>query len=250
MDWVRIIGAFLGLLWLFCTACSDDGGECSTRDDCDDGMICVDGICRPEATDGDADTDGDTDSDVDADTDADGDSDGDEDEEPCDVPCDDECCASGERCYLGGCIPNNGTCEDGVCQNDTFCVDGVCVPFGVGPVDEFDPECAREIEPLEDFQVEVQCRWTGPPDGDAHPEYRQVIGTPAVVDLGIEGEDGTSVTSIIFVSYRWLARGDPMDGIIRVIDGSTCEEQVAATDEDLRVFAGAPPAVGDLNLDG
>ena len=63
----------------------DSDDACSTDGTCDENLRCVDGVCVPESTDGDADSDsdadadGDTDADGDGDTDADADGDGDAD---------------------------------------------------------------------------------------------------------------------------------------------------------------------------
>ena len=68
-----------------CTCSSTWGGvgdPCETRDECDPGLICLDGTCQPEPP-ADGDVDADADADVDSDVDSDVDADADADEEPC-----------------------------------------------------------------------------------------------------------------------------------------------------------------------
>ncbi|MSP59458.1 MAG: VCBS repeat-containing protein [Myxococcales bacterium] len=121
-------------------------------------------------------------------------------------PCDDQHpCPMGRRCYLGGCIPDNGTCQsDDECQNDTYCdctlggggdagacIGGVCVPYGNGPRGAFDPDCSGGGFAVSDFKPPVvSCHWVGQGSGSA------LLMTPVVADL-----DGDGKAEIIMATY-------------------------------------------------
>lgn len=177
---------------------------------------------------GDADGDGDSDSDGDSDIDSDSDSDGDGDTE-CVTPCGAGCCSGSEVCRGDECLPDLGECVDsGQCQHDGCCAEGVCVPYGSEACGDRDESCTQLVV-AGLFQPMIQCEWTGPPEGDPFPEHVQVLGTPAVVDFDLDGDPDTIAPSIVFNSYDGLD-GDSgiytdLDGVLRIIDGRTCEQQ-------------------------
>ncbi len=105
------------------------------------------------------------------------------------------------------------------------------------------------------FQADVQCEWTGPPPGDPFPDHVQVLTTPLVADLPF---DSGVAKEIVIVTYNGLDGGSPAAGgtdparfgVIRILNGQTCEQIVNLDDPENRVIAASPPAIGDINGDG
>ena len=163
----------------------------------------------------------------------------------CTVICGTDCCEEGERCFRDGCIPDNGVCGDGdVCLNDTACVDGVCLPFGVGPLGDWDAACVRVPEPLDSFDPEIQCEWPGDFEID-FPHITMVFSQPLVGDLDSDG-----IPEIVFTSVeRWHASSAviALDARIRAIRGDDCSP-VWTSNEPNAIFEG--PALADLTGDG
>ena len=159
-----------------------------------------------------------------------------------------ECCQGDAVCYDFGCATPSGSCSsDAECVNDTYCWSGVCLPWGVGPKGKQDVACSKIVPPGV-FFPSLQCEWLGPPPGDAFPSNLQVLGTPLVADFKIVG--AVSLTgNIVFVSYAGTDGGFPSGsccGVIRVLDGLTCETMYTLGDH--AVVGGATPAIGDLDL--
>jgi hypothetical protein len=216
------------------------------------GCTCGDGGL-PALGDGgtDADADADTDSDTDADTDSDTDADTDSDTECPEGWCDDVCCAEDEACWEGACLPIHGECQDHPdCQEDSCCFDGSCFPWGAGPCPEFNEECTQTvIAGL--FQPSIQCEWTAPPEGDPYPDHVRVLSTPLVIDFDFDDDPGTIEPSIVVMTYD----GDDGSsgyyngayGVIRVLDGRTCELQYNV---GTQLNGCNTPAIADLDLDG
>jgi hypothetical protein len=165
--------------------------------------------------------------------------------------CGGRCCEGDETCHARACITPRGTClSDDDCEGDTYCDEGECIPYGARPRGESNPDCRRLII-AGVFQPTVQCEWTGPPPGDPFPDHIQVLGAPVVVDFGFNPNAKRARPSIVFNSYDGLD-GDSgvfteLDGVLRVIDGATCQTQ----------YTWGPltngcntPALGDLDGDG
>lgn len=223
-----LVGVVLGCI----DGCSCGGDPepdtCTTVDDCDPGEECVDNRC---VAPGDADVPdgGDGDGDGDSDTDADTDSDSDLDDESPYPPCD----------------PGD------LCQEDSRCVGGRCIPWEEG---DFDDACVRTAVPGP-LRPQLQCSWDGPPADDPVPTYTRVLHTPLVADMGIVlGADVPTRPSVVFISDGSYSEGPPRTcsaaGTLRVIDGATCEELTAVTDEVDRLNSPVTPALGDLDGDG
>jgi hypothetical protein len=139
---------------------------------------------------------------------------------------------------------------EGFCQNDSRCVGGECLPWGPG---EFDDECVRSAVPGP-IRPQLQCSWDGPPADDPVPTYSHVLHTPLVADLHISlAPDTPPRPVIIFISDASYEEGVPRicqaAGTLRIIDGATCREIGAATDEADRLNAPVTPAVGDIDGD-
>ena len=125
---------------------------------------------------------------------------------PYNGPCDDQHpCNSGQRCFMGACITDNGTCQsDDDCQNDTYCdctmggggdggpcMGGVCIPWGTGPKGAFNPDCTTPGFSATQFVApKLKCQW-----GQGNMSSGTLV-TPIVADL-----DGDKIPEIIFESY-------------------------------------------------
>ena len=223
--WLGMVAAALASA----AGCGDDSGTtgCTTSDQCPAGWICLDNRCVPSGDVGDGETlDG-----------ADGDADGDEDWTGADGDADDG--GTGIPCAPGA-----------ECQDDMRCAGGFCVPWGAG---EFDPACVRAAVPGP-VRPSLQCTWDGPPAEDPAPTFNRILHTPLVADLGIStAPDVPTRPSVIFISdatyYEAPPRGCGAAGTLRVIDGATCRELAAATDEADRLNSPVTPAVGDIDGD-
>ncbi len=168
---------------------------------------------------------------------------------PCEAMCGGACCESGEVCWESLCIPDLGACTDNDgCWSDSRCVDGVCVPFGTPSGETSDDSCEVDID-IEAIEPQVQCRWTGPPAGDAFPDHVHVMATPTVVDLDLDGNPATLAPSIIFASFP-TTNSYRTPGVLRIIDGATCEQQFTFPIPDDAVMSPAGVAAGDLDGDG
>ncbi|MFO0556458.1 MAG: VCBS repeat-containing protein [Polyangiales bacterium] len=152
-------------------------------------------------------------------------------------------------------VPDLGPCADGgVCDNDSRCVGGRCVPWTRG---EFDNTCTRTISPGP-LRPTLQCAWSGPTDLDMDlaPMFRNVLHTPLVANLGVRIDaDSPTRPSIIFIAdngytERQVGRRCNGVGVLRVIDGATCRDQVAAFAAEDRLNSPVTPAVGDIDNDG
>jgi hypothetical protein len=190
---------------------------------CDDGA----------GADADAGVDADAFSSVDADDDADlG--------PPCTQPCGAACCDAGQVCVRDLCIDEVSCAGGEPCQGDSFCEGGLCVPFGP-PFQGYDEGCIREVEPLDSFELEVQCEWPGDFEIADAPGYTSVLCPPLVADL-----DGDGVPEIVFSTTDsggvYLSTST-----VRAISGDTCEpvwssEPIADSHQAL--------ALADLDGDG
>lgn len=157
----------------FCLACDDpsltldEADECSTNADCDNGKLCIDGVCKPGGVvDGDAATDGDDESEPDGDADLkpDGDDDSltDGDQEGAVTSCERDGGFCGDQdgiCPMGARKAADGKgCESGLCcfpldEIDCYRDGGYCAPVvpgssaggfcreGFHPTLESDNEC-------------------------------------------------------------------------------------------------------------
>ena len=232
------------------------GSRCDSREDCADGLVCLDGIC---AELGDAGADGDADSDSDADADADEDGpppcpaerrcgaaccdDGDECVEgrclppcPSGLRCGDEhaCCDEGSLCISGACVVPGDPCSEPIdCPEDGYCEPtlGRCLPRSTGRCEYFPG--TSEFEPVE------QWAWDGSP---VVPASVHVMMAPVVGDL-----DGDGVPEVVFSTYTAAGSyGGP--GVLRIVRGDTGEEVRSVTDPVVCPEAGI--ALGDLDGDG
>lgn len=139
---------------------------------------------------------------------------------------------------------DGGACvDDDDCGNDTFCGDGTCAPWADGAADE---ACSAAIS-IDALVPEVQCAFTEPPPGDPSPAHNQVMSTPVVVDLDLDDNPATLRPSIVFVTFA-IEGNYHAPGVVRVIDGATCEQQMSAP--GVLAMSPAGPAVADITGDG
>lgn len=209
------------------------GGPCTTSDDCEAGLHCVDGECsaRPRP-DGGATRDG----------------------AACVAACGTTCCVAGEICVGdAACAPEGAPCTtDDDCSDDSWCYEAAarCVPWETPPGMTQDPECTRLI-PAGNFAPSVQCEFREAPAGDPFPAHLHVLSTPIVVDFDIgRGPDDPPRPSIVAVFDDGEDGSSELPtGVIRILDGTTCAQQAELGSLQL-VSHSSPPAAGDLDGDG
>lgn len=235
--------AFLIVCAYVLTGC-DCGGpthtSCADDDDCELGERCVDGACVTVPDGG-------------PDRDAGGDDAGPGTDAGCDVPCGAGCCTAGEACVGVTCVPMGPACAGhDECMGDTYCDEtaGFCVPFGVPPGMDANDECTRFII-AGTFAPTVQCEFFEAPPGDPFPANLHVLATLAVVDFRI-GRTAADPPrpSIIGVFDDGVDGGSEQPtGVIRILDGATCEQQAQLGSLQM-VSHSSPPAIGDITGDG
>ncbi|MEM6289990.1 MAG: VCBS repeat-containing protein [Myxococcota bacterium] len=174
-------------------------------------------------------------------------------------------CPDGQACAANECVPTDGDCEtDFDCDVDTYCCaadclppdesGGVCIPYGEGPRGDVNEECTQEVV-IGLFEPSVQCEWTAPVEGDPFPDHVNVLTTPLVANLP---NDSGAAAEIIIVTYNGTDGGssaaagaDPsLFGVIRVLNGQTCEVIENIHDPANAAIAASPPAIADLDADG
>ncbi len=164
--------------------------------------------------------------------------------------CGEECCQEDQFCALGQqCAVAQDACTTSDdCWFDSYCEGGLCIPFGLPSDHDRDETCALTID-IDAIVPQVQCRWSGPPDGDLHPDHHHVMSTPVVVDFNFDGDASTLAPSIAFTTFPTVGYyAGP--GVLRVIDGKTCEQQHSLDDAADAVMSPASVAVGDIDGDG
>ncbi len=158
-------------------------------------------------------------------------------------------CSDGLVCRYDTCLAPPAACTmNAGCPGDQYCDVAAmeCLPWGVGPGGTSDQSCAGTPAPGVFFPG-VQCEWDGPPAGDPFPDHVNVLATPMVATFDVQG-----TPSIVFTSYNFTDRTSESCtgsdsryfGVIRVIDGRTCEQQ--ATIATPGVIGSAAVAVADL----
>lgn len=222
---------------------ADSTDPCSR---CGEGQICHDWRCVDIDRDADTDHDAEPDSDPEEDTEPDVETDS-----ICPtIQCGDTCCRADEFCaYDTACAIIQDPCvSSDDCNYDSYCDEGTCIPYGIPEGRDYDEDCENPIN-IEAILPAVQCRWTGPPDGDPDPLHHHVMSTPAVVDFDFDNDPDTLEPSIVFTSF-------PTDGyyhgpgVLRVISGSDCAQQHTFSNTDDVTMSPSGVAVGDLDGDG
>ncbi len=167
--------------------------------------------------------------------------------------CDPSMCAAPRVCVFGTCLDPPPACTDDTqCENDSYCYMGSCVPYGLGPRGPFDPNCTR-VQAIGLLAPKTKCEWTGPAANDPFPNHHNVLTTPLVVDFDFDNDPKTIHPSIVFMTYNCddgsCGQEPGCYGIIRIVDGDTCQDQFTAGDTDL-LIGSVTPAIGDLDGDG
>lgn len=169
---------------------------------------------------------------------------------PAERQCQDVCCDEGKFCALGStCAVDQGACtgpDD--CWFDSYCDGGKCIPYGLPPDKDRDTTCELQAS-VDAILPDVQCRWTGPPMGDAHPNHVHVMSTPVVVDFDLDDDPKTLAPSIVFTSFP--SQGSySSPGVLRVVSGKDCTQQFTFSDPADATMSPSSVAVGDLDGDG
>ena len=173
------------------------------------------------------------------------------------VACDEATpCAAGNVCSAGFCAPDLGPCaSDADCGGDSYCCgegcrdDGgepVCIPYGYGPRGTLNPECKGAGEPGV-FAPSVQCEWLGPAASDPFPDSKKVLTSPLSANLP---NDSGASAEIVVLTYAGADGSFDAPGVIRILNGQTCELMESIYDETDVVRANATPALADLDNDG
>jgi len=164
--------------------------------------------------------------------------------------CQNTCCPVGEICGLGvACVREQPPCTtNDECLFDSYCNGGVCIPYGMPTGHENDDTCASKIS-IDSIVPAEQCRWTGPPAGDAHPDHYHVMATPAVVDFDFDSDPKTLSPSIVFASFPTVGHYQN-PGVLRIISGKDCSQQYSFDAPEDATMSPASVAVGDLDGDG
>ncbi|MCH2108677.1 MAG: hypothetical protein MK135_05075 [Polyangiaceae bacterium] len=177
-----------------------------------------------------------------------------------------ECCDKIEGCQSadqfictveGLCGEIRSSCAAAVdCQGDSLCCtypdcltepgDGVCLPGNVAP----NTECEEGLKPGV-FSPSVQCSWPGDEDVAVASSSVLVMTTPLVANL--PHRSGTvdefspegSANEIVVVT---TTSNSSTIGVIRIIDGESCELKESIVLEDVASFV--TPALADLDADG
>jgi len=169
------------------------------------------------------------------------------------------CCASGEECYEGACVaicPEGIRCEGTCCVNDELCLDGLCTPIGATCARDsdcgFDEFCDVGIArclPLGgadarcrldgDFDAfEPELRWHWPGDSAGGQNYPNVVNTPMVADLELDGSP-----EVVVIAYNTnLAQG-----ALFAISGETGETHYVNRHHQLR--GTYHPSIADMDDD-
>ena len=225
---------------------SSASNECS----CPDGQICVNGTCVDENDAGTGGTGGSGETGGSGGSSGTGGSPFDAGGCPEDQQCGEECCGDDQFCALGQqCAVAQDPCvTSDDCWFDSYCENGECIPFELPPEHDRDETCALTID-IDAIVPQVQCRWEGPPDGDAYPNHYHVMSTPVVVDFDFDGDPATLAPSIVFTTFPTAGSyGGP--GVLRIIDGKTCTQQHSLDDAADATMSPASVAVGDIDGDG
>jgi len=174
-------------------------------------------------------------------------------------------CPEDQACAGGECVPTDGECQDDTeCDGDTYCCaegclpadegGGWCIPYGEGPRGDVNDECRQDVV-IGLFEPSVQCEWLAPEPGDPFPDHANVLTTPLVAQLP---NDSGAAAEILIVTYNGsdggseaAAGSDPaFYGVIRILNGQTCEVVESIHDPANPAIAASPPAIADLDADG
>ncbi|MBA2664092.1 MAG: VCBS repeat-containing protein, partial [Bradymonadaceae bacterium] len=156
---------------------------------------------------------------------------------PLELTCGSGCCESGQLCIRESCVVPGDTCQHTLqCPEGHSCEPtlGRCIPQAA--------EACIYRPDSDIFDPVVLVAWV---DGEDTPEptYKQVMMTPAVVDMTNNG-----TPDIVFSTFK--GSNYNTDGILRAVDGRTFEPVFDLVDLERRVSPAAAIALGDIDGDG
>ncbi len=262
------IGLSMGLAWTFGCGGGDGGSTggvgstCTTRSDCAEGLTCADGRCVRGQEAGASDGGMASDAGMDGDDGGGGDARADASDCPSGVLCGamGACCAEGEECIEGSCLPacpsgvRCGAARDVCCGAEEVCITGSCLTPGGACTDSFDcgevefceptlGRCLPQFDPVHcelppvtgAFEVTVEWSYAG----DRVTECPTVYATPVVADL--QGADG--IPEVVVV-------GDcgSENGRLRLLSGR--DGTLLWEVDEISVHPYTTPAIADLDGDG
>ncbi len=172
-----------------------------------------------------------------------------------------EPCPAGKICSHDVCLPSVPCKSDDDCEYDTYCdpVKG-CLPWDTHNPDH-DPKCLQVVASGV-LAPRTQCEFSVPPMNDKFAAWRDVQGTPIVVNVNKSNNQpdnpgpGPSLIAASFTATVVSNYTEDM-GIIRVISGKDCAltQNLGGVDLDGDkvvdyTVSSASLAAGDLNGDG
>ncbi len=152
--------------------------------------------------------------------------------------CGSGCCTTGELCLQDQCVTPGEACVHTLqCPDGQICEPTLerCIPRTTTQACIYKPE-------TDIFDPVVQVAWLDTPETPA-PNYKQIMMTPAVVDI-----TGNGTPDIVFSTYA--GTNYTTDGILRAIDGRTYEPVFDFVEPERRVKPGTSIAIGDIDNDG
>src|SRR5262249_51635082 len=153
-------------------------------------------------------------------------------------------CTAPQVDRFGVCIDPPAACTtDDDCENDSYCLNGECIPYGIGPHGPTDPTCQRPPA-IGLFAPHAQCQSTAPPPGHPWPAHKTVLTPPLVADFNFDNDPKTSHPSIVFLTYNCddgaCGAESGCYGVIRVVDGATCQQQYSMAGSALIIGSVTP----------
>ncbi len=151
--------------------------------------------------------------------------------------CGTNCCATGELCLQNNCVVPGDECVHTLqCPSGNICEPTLsrCIPHA--------SQACIYTPDTDIFDPVVLPAWSdavNPPE----PAYKQVMMTPAVVDI-----TGNGTPDIVFSTYA--GSNYTTDGILRAIDGRTFDPVFDFVQAERRVKPGTSIAIGDIDSDG
>ena len=171
------------------------------------------------------------------------------------------CCAIGEECFVGACVP---ACASGVrcggdglvcCTEGDVCLAGECATPGSECTDSFDCAEGQFCEPTLDrclpqpsgplcelrpeqvtFEPTIEWHWEG---WSEDQRYRQVQSTPAIADVDADG-----FPEVVTVAYRSTS-----NNMLVMLNGEDGSEALMIPDSTYNVRWGTGVALGNLDTD-
>ncbi len=142
------------------------------------------------------------------------------------------CCADGDVCLAAECATPGSGCTDSFdCPEGDFCEPTLsqCLPQPTGPLCELRPESVT-------FEPTVEWHWEGWSQDD---RYRQVQSTPAIADVDADG-----LPEVVTVAYR-----GQNNNMLVMLNGEDGSENLMIPDDVYNVKWGTGAAIGNLDAD-